>query len=657
MSKIQLEDFINYHFLSDITITEDGQRAIFSSSKQDLKENQYHSNLVSVNLKQKVTEQLTSFNKEKSFILDGEQEILFPTERSKADEAKPYHEKTCFYRLKLTGGEAYKAFEVNLNVQEIKKIPGTSKYAMIVLKDLNRLDPMQTTEECLKDNEDYIVLEEVPFWGNGRGYISRLRRALVIYDEKDQSLKQITSEYFHLRNMIVSPCGCSLIYSGLTFTDKLEHTSGLYKYKLESDETETLVEQGDLRIGQFGLTNCTLFYTATDMKKWGSGQNEDFYAYNMKDKTASLVAPYEYSIGSVISSDNRYGSGTSFKAMDGKIYFTSIVGTRCELYVLDQGKIERCFAFDGSVDCFDVNQDKVVFIGSVKDRLQEVYAYQFGSNQVERLTDFSSTSLKEKEVLIPKSCNFINRDKVEIDAWVIEPADFDKTKKYPGILTVHGGPCVTFGDLFFHEMQVWAQAGYFVYYCNPRGSDGKGNAFADIRGKYGTIDFHDLMDLTDHILQLYPQLDGSKLGVAGGSYGGFMTNWIIGNTDRFAAAASQRSVSNWISDYGTSEIGFSFDHNEMGATPWTDKDKMWDQSPLKHADKVVTPTLFIHSLEDYNCPISQGLEMFTALKVKGVPARVCLFKHENHELSRSGKPRHRIRRLKEITDWFDHYLK
>ena len=206
-------------------------------------------------------------------------------------------------------------------------------------------------------------------------------------------------------------------------------------------------------------------------------------------------------------------------------------------------------------------------------------------------------------------------------------------------------------------MKYWANQGYFVFFCNPRGSCGRGNAFSDIRGKYGTIDYDDIMAFTDAVIEKYPTLDPDSIGVTGGSYGGFMTNWIIGHTDRFKAAVSQRSISNWISKFGTTDIGYFFNADQISATPWSDVDKLWFHSPLRYADKAVTPTLFIHSEEDYRCWLPEGLQMFTALKYHGVEARLVMFRGENHELSRSGKPKHRIRRLEEITTWFDRFLK
>jgi acylaminoacyl-peptidase len=173
------------------------------------------------------------------------------------------------------------------------------------------------------------------------------------------------------------------------------------------------------------------------------------------------------------------------------------------------------------------------------------------------------------------------------------------------------------------------------------------------------VDYEDLMSVVDHALGEFPFIDPARLGVTGGSYGGFMTNWIIGHTDRFRAACSQRSISNWISKFCTTDIGYYFNKDQLGKTPWEENgnDRLWWHSPLRYADRAVTPTLFIHSEEDYRCWLAEGLQMFTALRYHGVDSRLVLFHGENHELSRSGKPLHRIRRLQEILNWFEKHLK
>ena len=242
-----------------------------------------------------------------------------------------------------------------------------------------------------------------------------------------------------------------------------------------------------------------------------------------------------------------------------------------------------------------------------------------------------------------------------MDGWVLKPINYDPAKKYPAVLDIHGGPKMAYGPVFYHEMQVWASLGYFVFYCNPIGSDGRGNDFVDMRGKYGTVDYDSLMAFVDAVLAKYPQIDQGRVGVTGGSYGGYMTNWIITHTDRFCCAASQRSISNWLSFYGYSDLGYNFNVDQLAANPFTNPKEMWDRSPMKYAAKAHTPTLFLHSDEDYRCPLGEGLQLYTALVDLGVPARMCIFHGENHELSRSGRPASRLRRLQEIDRWLALY--
>ena len=232
------------------------------------------------------------------------------------------------------------------------------------------------------------------------------------------------------------------------------------------------------------------------------------------------------------------------------------------------------------------------------------------------------------------------------------PEDYNPDQSYPAILDIHGGPKTAYGQVYYHEMQYWVNEGYIVMYCNPTGSDGKGGEFADIRGKYGTIDYEDIMAFTDKILSKYKAIDQKRLYVTGGSYGGFMTNWMIGHTHRFKAAATQRSISNWISFHATSDIGYYFASDQNGAHPFDDLNKLWDHSPLKYIKNVKTPLLMIHSDEDYRCPIEQAMQFFVPLKERGIDTKLIWFKGENHELSRGGKPQARIKRLTEITHWF-----
>jgi len=207
------------------------------------------------------------------------------------------------------------------------------------------------------------------------------------------------------------------------------------------------------------------------------------------------------------------------------------------------------------------------------------------------------------------------------------------------------------------EFHMLASQGYYVLFSNPRGSDGYDEEFADLRGRYGERDYRDLMEFLDNVLKTMERIDPDRIGVIGGSYGGFMVNWIITHSNMFKAAVSQRSCSSWFTNFGSTDIGYYFDPDQIGGYPWSDFEKYWDKSPLKYVENAETPLLLIHSLEDYRCHVIEALQLFTALKVLGRKTRLVLFPEENHELSRSGKPRHRAERLKHILNWFDEHLK
>ncbi|MDK2383819.1 MAG: S9 family peptidase, partial [Candidatus Korarchaeota archaeon] len=223
------------------------------------------------------------------------------------------------------------------------------------------------------------------------------------------------------------------------------------------------------------------------------------------------------------------------------------------------------------------------------------------------------------------------------------------------VLYVHGGPATAFGHAFMHELHLLRERGYSVLAVNPRGSEGYGEDFRDIREGYGERDYQDLMEAVDEAVSR-GLADPERLAVMGGSYGGFMTSWIVGHTSKFRAAITMRGISNWISEYGTTDIGFFFNPDQIGGHPWENFETYWEKSPLAHVANVKTPTLVIHSLNDYRCWVDQALQFFTALKVLGVETELVLFPEEDHDLSRKGKPKHRVERLKRIIKWLDDHL-
>jgi len=226
-------------------------------------------------------------------------------------------------------------------------------------------------------------------------------------------------------------------------------------------------------------------------------------------------------------------------------------------------------------------------------------------------------------------------------------------------LQIHGGPRALFGAGIFHEFQVLASEGIAVIYTNPRGSAGYEESFTQgVMRSYGEGDYEDLMVCVDEALRVFPWIDANRLGVCGGSYGGYMTNWMITQTDRFKAAVTFRSICNWVSKFGTSDIGYMQPESISGAETYWGEDTLeqMKHSPLYYVDHVKTPTLIVHSEEDLRCPIEQGEQWFTALKLRGVETEFVRIPGENHELSRSGKPKHREERLRHLVRWMKGHL-
>ena len=274
-----------------------------------------------------------------------------------------------------------------------------------------------------------------------------------------------------------------------------------------------------------------------------------------------------------------------------------------------------------------------------------------------RLTHVNQAWCAEVERSAPERFQF-HRAGFDIDVWVLKPVPFDASRRHPGLLWIHGGPHREFSEGFWLEAQIAAAAGYAVIYLNPRGSQGYGERFSRaVVGDWGGGDFEDLMAGVDEALRRFPWLDGDRLGVIGVSYGGFMTGWVVGHTDRFKAACSEAGIHNVATQVGTSDIGWRWTIQEQGGVPpWEDVARYVERSPITYADRVRTPLLLVHGESDLRCNIIESEQMFVALKKLGRTVTFVRVPDAGHAFGALGRPRQRLERYRIILDWFAKYL-
>jgi len=344
-----------------------------------------------------------------------------------------------------------------------------------------------------------------------------------------------------------------------------------------------------------------------------------------------------------------------------KIYFPVSYHGSSILNVIDvHGENLETILGEGGVTgsfSFDLSQKKMGYFYGKMDDPAQVCLLDMQTRQASLLHSHNEDLLNRLDLGSIEEVWFKGAAGNDLQGWILKPPDFDPNKKYPSILEIHGGPQVQYGNFFMHEFYYFASKGYVVYFCNPRGGRGYGEEHTKaIRGAWGSADYDDLMCWTDYVEKL-PYIDKERMGVTGGSYGGYMTVWIIGHTQRFKAAVSQRCVSNFLSMWGSSDFNWAFQHELCARQPFFDFEKFWKMSPIAYIGNAKTPTKVIHNEFDLRCPIEQSEQVFVALKSLGVDSEMVRFPDEFHGLSRTGRTDRRISRLNHILSWFDQYLK
>jgi len=347
----------------------------------------------------------------------------------------------------------------------------------------------------------------------------------------------------------------------------------------------------------------------------------------------------------------------------GKVYFQASHHGDTALYsvtLTDEPIVERILEDAGTVGpyTFSAQQDKLAYVLNMMTRTGELMVRDMGNGRSRQLSRFNETWLKRLNLGEVEEVWFKGQDGYDLQGWIVFPPDFDPEKTYPSVLEIHGGPQVQYGNSFMHEFFYLAAQGYVVYFSNPRGGQGYGEEHCKaIWNKWGTVDYDDVQAWWEFMMQ-QPFIDTERMGVTGGSYGGYMTSMIIGRSNQFKTAVSQRAVNNLVSMWGSSDYNWAFQQSiGENKPPFENLDTYWEQSPMKYVGNAKTPTLVIHSQSDFRVAQEQGEQLYVALKRLGVDTEMVLFPNEPHGLSRGGRTDRRIDRLNHILRWLDKYLK
>jgi dipeptidyl aminopeptidase/acylaminoacyl peptidase len=360
-----------------------------------------------------------------------------------------------------------------------------------------------------------------------------------------------------------------------------------------------------------------------------------------------------------ILGDWQYEPGGFDWLPDGRMLMNASIGGRSALFELDPdtGELTELISGRRRVSGFSYDDafEKVAFVATSVDKPTELYLADIDGRNERKLTGMNDELNAEIAWPAAERFTYESVGGLEIEAWLQYPHGYQEGERYPLVLYIHGGPHSAYGEGWFDEFHNLTGAGMFVLYTNPRGSGNYGAEFTySTRGRWGMEDYEDLMKAVDIAIRR-PDVDPERLGVTGGSYGGFMTAWITTKTDRFKAAQTDRMICNWFSWYGTSEAQ-GLTEFEFYGKPWDNPELYWDLSPIKYVGNVTTPTLIVQSEEDHRTPMTDAEQWFMSLEKQGVPVEFMRYPRSTHDLSRSGEPWLLVDRLGRLRDWFSHWL-
>ncbi|KQL18619.1 S9 family peptidase [Cytobacillus solani] len=656
---IQAEDLYQLKSVADPQLASNGRDCVFIETVMLEEENKYSSHLYYINVSEKNKPVQWTFGEARNhsprWSPDG-QRVAFVSDRS---------QKGQIYVLDVKGGEARQLTTCPNGASNPVWSPDGTKIAFnVALKNGESLSSSNKSEEKKDKRPVPLEVDKMKYKSDANGFWEGNYTQVAFVDIQTEETGLLTSGEHDYQLQSWSPDGKYVtVTADLSEEKDQSFLSDVYLINAETKEARKLTES----TGYFGSAtwspNGKYIGMLGHEREYKNATLSKIWIYDMEaEKLDCLTKDSDLLIGDYAIGDFQQGAVTLgilwgednhsfyFLATDHGntvVYYGTLEG---ELYpaLLDAQHVYG-LSTGGKVD-------RAVVALSKPSHPGDLFVLHVTSGELEQLTNVNEAFLQETVLANAEPIEFTSSDQWDLHGWIMKPVHFKEGDKVPLILEIHGGPHAMYANTYFHEFQCLAAQGYAVLYINPRGSHGYGQQFVDaVRGDYGGKDYEDLMDAVDYAIANFDFIDENRLGVTGGSYGGFMTNWIIGHTNRFKAAVTQRSISNWISFYGVSDIGYYFTDWQI-KSGLNDIETLWKHSPLAYVDKMETPLLILHSEKDYRCPIEQAEQLFIALKDRKKAAKLIRFPEANHELSRSGKPNLRISRLNYIAGWFNEYL-
>jgi len=641
------DDLYRLKLVGDANISPDGSRVAYVVRSLDKDKDEYVGNIHVWQDGQ--TRQFTSGGKDSTprWSPDGSQ-LAFLSGRA---------EKNQLFVIPVGGGEAVQMTTLDLGAGEPVWAPDSRRIAFAAQVEF----PPRDEEQKKKDERraPTKVIDRAIYKFDGAGFTFGRRSHLFRLDLDTREVTQLTDGDFNERFPAWTPDGRQIAFAANRNPNwDTERGSDIWIIAAEGgDPRQMTTQSGAWFAPTFSPDGSRIAYLGWPLvdDEEPDYWNQVWVADRSLKKCANILDGTDLNEGHSVGTDWAGGGpDSSLRWTAAGLHF--MVSERASSNVLrwTGKKLEPVTRGQHDVSSYSVADDgTVAYVSSDETRPAEVFIS--GKGKPRQISAENAALLEQLQLQAPDQIVLRGADAEEIEGWVLKPVGFASGQKYPVLLYIHGGPATCYGHTFFHELQWWAAQGYGVAYSNPHGGSSYGRGFQNsIRHDWGNRDYRDIMSFTDEVVNL-PWVDRSRLAAAGGSYGGYMVNWLAGHTDRFAAFCAQRSICNMVSQGGTSDFA-AFRQDRSGGTPEGNPEKLWDQSPLKFASKAKTPTLILHQELDHRCPIEQGEQWFSALKRLGVPVRFIRFPEESHGMSRGGKPSRRFDRLGYMRDWFARYV-